>query len=57
MREIIENRAEIYKAMNAEPETADAEEASQPDTDLKEHLKIKEEIAKMQAEEKGKWML
>lgn len=54
VREIIENRSEIYKALNAEPEPADAEEASQPDIDLREHLKIKEEIAKMQAEAKDK---
>lgn len=45
MREILENRAEIYRALNEEKDDGEEEEQSLgQDINLVEHLKLKENI-------------
>lgn len=46
VREILENRAEIYKALNAEviPQTEEEEGPTHDDLALLEHIKLKDEI-------------
>lgn len=46
VREILENRAEIYKALNQETKEESEEEGpTQEDLDLQEHLKLQAAIA------------
>ncbi|XP_015836070.1 radial spoke head protein 3 homolog isoform X1 [Tribolium castaneum] len=54
VREILENRAEIYKALNQTPRSPPSEEEEGPtqeDIVLADHLKLQEEISKKIAEE------
>lgn len=55
VREILENRAELYKALNAEQKEESEEEGPTiEDLALQEHLKLQEAIAKI---EKGNFVL
>lgn len=49
MREILETRAEIYAALNAEKgeEPSEEEGPSVQDIDLEQHLKLQEDIAEL----------
>lgn len=51
VREILENRAELYRALYREKmeESAEEEGYSQDDINLEEHLMLKEELAKKMA--------
>ncbi|CAG9768688.1 unnamed protein product [Ceutorhynchus assimilis] len=53
VKEILENRAEIYKALNKEPSAEDTEEEgpSVEDMILQDHLRLREEITKTQEAE------
>ncbi|XP_017785256.1 PREDICTED: radial spoke head protein 3 homolog isoform X2 [Nicrophorus vespilloides] len=57
VREILENRAEIYRALNAEKDTSDEEGPTQ-DIQLIEHMKLRDEIKQGQNdnEEIAKYM-
>lgn len=48
MREILENRAELYRALyQTRVEESEEEYPTQPDVQLVEHLKLQTEIAKI----------
>lgn len=54
MREVLENRAELYMALNQEPAEVEAEEGpTLEELMLQEHLKLQEEIAKKETETAG----
>lgn len=46
VKEILDNRAEIYRALNMEAKPESEEEASGQDIDLVEHLKLQAQIAR-----------